>query len=293
MPASARFHGVDFALMSEHTADSTGQEQEASHRVDASGLAEAGSAIAAAEGSVPMHAGPRALPAAPEIAGDLEAMILSIGRAIPPIKLAVALGMITPEAAEEAAAQALPAPDAAGMEPRTDADGEPQGADAAAVATPAKPRRKAKSKSGAPQAVAIIEKAIEILNDQYEKTGRAFRIERVAGGYRFMTLARYASAVASLHQDRESVKLSRPSIETLAIIAYRQPITRAELEAIRGVACGEVLRSLMERRLIAIVGRSEELGRPMLYGTTRHFLDAFGLATLKDLPSAQDLKTAL
>ncbi|MCK6475909.1 MAG: SMC-Scp complex subunit ScpB [Phycisphaerales bacterium] len=118
-------------------------------------------------------------------------------------------------------------------------------------------------------------------------------MERVAGGYRFMTLARHARAVAALRQQRDSTKLSRPAIETLAIIAYRQPITRAELEAIRGVACGEVLKSLMERRLIAIVGRSEELGRPMLYGTTRHFLDAFGLAALKDLPSAQDLKTAL
>ena len=80
---------------------------------------------------------------------------------------------------------------------------------------------------------------------------------------------------------------------TLSIIAYRQPITRAELEAIRGVACGEVVRTLMDRRLVKITGRAEELGRPMLYGTTRQFLDTFGLASVKDLPKPEELADQL
>jgi len=79
-------------------------------------------------------------------------------------------------------------------------------------------------------------------------------------------------------------------LETLAVIAYRQPIVRADIEAIRGVAAGDVLRNLLERHLIKITGRAEEIGRPMLYGTTRFFLEAFGLATLSDLPSAKELK---
>src|SRR5690606_7991210 len=99
-----------------------------------------------------------------------------------------------------------------------------------------------------------------------------------------------ASALAAFHRSRSTGRLSRAAIETLAIIAYRQPITRAELEAIRGVACGEVLRSLLERRMIQIAGRAEEVGRPMLYGTTRQFLDTFGLASLKDLPASGELR---
>ncbi|HBS28541.1 MAG TPA: SMC-Scp complex subunit ScpB [Phycisphaerales bacterium] len=129
---------------------------------------------------------------------------------------------------------------------------------------------------------------IESLNALYERTERAFRIELVAGGYRAVALARFAPVLASLHGQRESHALSRAAVETLAIVAYRQPVTRAELEAIRGVSCGEVLRSLLDKRLIDITGRAEELGRPMLYGTTKRFLESFGLASLKDLPSAQD-----
>lgn len=133
-----------------------------------------------------------------------------------------------------------------------------------------------------------IERAIKDLNGQYEAAGRAFRIESVAGGYRVMTLPEYAPVLAAFHRARAGSRLTKAALETLAIVAYKQPITRAHLEAIRGVACGEVLRSLMERRLVTIQGRAEELGRPILYGTTREFLDAFGLATLKDLPEAPD-----
>ena len=103
-----------------------------------------------------------------------------------------------------------------------------------------------------------------------------------------MTRAEHASVIAAMHRTRASTRLSKPALETLAIIAYRQPITRAELEAIRGVACGEVVRSLMERKMVKITGRAEELGRPMLYGTTRQFLDTFGLSNLKDLPKPEE-----
>jgi len=134
-----------------------------------------------------------------------------------------------------------------------------------------------------------IKAAIETLNATYDKNARAFRIERVAGGYRPLTREEFAPLVSNLYADRQQQKLSQAALETLSIIAYRQPVMRAEIEVIRGVACGEVLRSIMEKRLVKIVGRAEELGRPMLYGTTREFLNIFGLATLDDLPDVQGL----
>jgi segregation and condensation protein B len=138
-----------------------------------------------------------------------------------------------------------------------------------------------------------VEAAISRLNRHYDETGRAFRIEPVSGGYRLMTRPEHAPIIAAMHRARASTRLSRASLETLAIIAYRQPMTRAELESIRGVACGEVLRSLLDRKMIKITGRAEELGRPMLYGTTGQFLDAFGLANIKDLPKPEELADRL
>ncbi|MCC5787614.1 MAG: SMC-Scp complex subunit ScpB [Phycisphaerales bacterium] len=134
-----------------------------------------------------------------------------------------------------------------------------------------------------------VEGVIKDLNARYESAGCAFRIEQVAGGWRVMTLPEYSGVLAAFGRLRTPTRLSRAAVETLAIIAYRQPITRAKLESIRGVACGEVAKTLMERRLVAIVGRAEELGRPMLYGTTKHFLDTFGLASIKDLPATGEL----
>jgi segregation and condensation protein B len=134
-----------------------------------------------------------------------------------------------------------------------------------------------------------IKAAIDSLNSSYDKSNRAFRIERIAGGYRVMTREELAPLVSRLHEQRQQQKLSQAALETLSIIAYRQPVMRAEIEVIRGVACGEVLRGLMERRLVKIVGRAEELGRPMLYGTTKDFLNIFGLANLNDLPEVQGL----
>ncbi len=141
-----------------------------------------------------------------------------------------------------------------------------------------------------PAALREIDEVIASLNDQYAASGRAFRIERVAGGYRMMTLPAYGAVMRRAREVGASGKLSQAALETLAIVAYRQPITRADVETIRGVACGEVLRTLLDRRLIRIAGRAEEVGRPMLYGTTREFLEAFGLASLSDLPQASDLK---
>jgi len=138
-------------------------------------------------------------------------------------------------------------------------------------------------------ATKLIKEAIDSLNESYDKNARAFRIERVAGGYRPLTREEFAPLVSRLHADRQQQKLSQAALETLSIIAYRQPVMRAEIEVIRGVACGEVLRSIMEKRLVKIVGRAEELGRPMLYGTTRDFLNIFGLASLDDLPDVQGL----
>lgn len=134
-----------------------------------------------------------------------------------------------------------------------------------------------------------IAEAIAQLNAQYDEHERAFRIEEISGGYRLMTRPQHAPIVATMHRARATTRLSKPALETLSIIAYRQPITRAELESIRGVACGEVVRTLMDRRMVKITGRAEELGRPMLYGTTRQFLDTFGLASTKDLPKPDEL----
>ena len=143
-----------------------------------------------------------------------------------------------------------------------------------------------------PGPVASIREAIEALNADYEAANRSFRIERVAGGLQVLTLPEYAADIARLKGVRQQSRLSQAALETLAIIAYRQPILRADLESIRGVASGEVLRGLMERRLVRIAGRAEEVGRPMLYGTTREFLEVFGLATLDDLPQAKELRPA-
>ncbi|NOG55114.1 MAG: SMC-Scp complex subunit ScpB [Planctomycetes bacterium] len=136
----------------------------------------------------------------------------------------------------------------------------------------------------------VVEQLVGHLNEQYEESGRSFRIERVAGGYRVMTIPEYAEVVSRFQQGRNASRLSQAALETLAIVAYRQPITRADVESIRGVACGEVIRNLLERRLVKITGRAEEVGRPMLYGTTRQFLETFGLSTLKDLPSDKELR---
>jgi segregation and condensation protein B len=134
-----------------------------------------------------------------------------------------------------------------------------------------------------------IRKAVQDLNQQYRDSGRTFRVEQVAGGYQLLSLPEYGDILKRLHQREADAKLSKAALETLAIIAYKQPILRADIEAIRGVACGETIRSLMEKHLVNIAGRAEEPGRPILYGTTKRFLQLFGLNNLKDLPQSEEL----
>jgi segregation and condensation protein B len=128
------------------------------------------------------------------------------------------------------------------------------------------------------------------LNSAYEHTETPFRVERVAAGYRLFTLPQFVFWLGKLHHREAELKLSPPSMETLTIIAYRQPITRADVEAIRGVQCSEMIRQLMERGLVRIGGEDDSLGHPFLYETTRKFLETFGLRDLEELPLADRLK---
>jgi segregation and condensation protein B len=198
-----------------------------------------------------------------------------------------------PPAASKQSGPALVA-DSACVEAIVFSVGRPVGAERIAVSlgllSDAKAGNPAPTKSQTKSAFAAVEAAIAELNSQYEQTARSFRIESVAGGFRVMTLPKFAPVLTAFHAAQQSHKLSRAAVETLAIVAYKQPITRAQLEAIRGVACGEVLKTLLERRLVTIKGRAEELGRPMLYGTTKQFLDQFGLASTADLPTLTELK---
>lgn len=122
-----------------------------------------------------------------------------------------------------------------------------------------------------------------------EAGGSAVRVEHIAGGFQLLTRAAFGPWVRRLSAGAQRGRLSAAGLETLAIVAYRQPVTRAEIEAIRGVGSEEMLRQLLERDLVAIGGRAEELGRPNVYVTTRRFLAAFGLARLEDLPRIESL----
>ena len=130
------------------------------------------------------------------------------------------------------------------------------------------------------------------LNEQYDAVGRAFRVEQVAGGYQLLTRHKLAPWLRRLAHVPGETRLSAPALETLAVIAYRQPVPRADIEAVRGVNCGEILRQLMDRDLVRIGGRSEELGRPYLYATTKRFLELFGLNHIDELPRGQELRAS-
>ncbi len=134
-----------------------------------------------------------------------------------------------------------------------------------------------------------IKQHIAALNTRYEQQGASFRIEELAGGFQMLTLPMYNEWIAKLLRTRQETRLSQAALETLAVVAYKQPILRADVEALRGVAVGEVLNRLRELNLVKIVGRAEDIGRPLLYGTTKKFLDVFGLASLDDLPKDQEL----
>lgn len=135
-----------------------------------------------------------------------------------------------------------------------------------------------------------VQQLIQILNEGYDRTRSAFRIEQTAAGYVLMTRASLSPWLDRLHNRQAEMKLSAPMMETLTIVAYQQPVTRADVEAIRGVQSAEMIRQLMDRGLVRIGGEDDSLGRPFLYETTRQFLSMFGLRKLEDLPNYESLR---
>jgi segregation and condensation protein B len=131
---------------------------------------------------------------------------------------------------------------------------------------------------------------VKNLRDRYDERGGAFQVAQVAGGFQLLSRREFAQWLRPKCSTERQIRLSPPALETLAVVAYRQPALRAEVEAIRGVACGEILRLLLDRDLLRIAGRSEELGRPLRYGTTKRFLEIFGLCNLNELPWAAELR---
>ena len=138
-----------------------------------------------------------------------------------------------------------------------------------------------------------IRTAIDALKSQYAEAGHAFTITEMAGGFQLVTQPQYSPWLRKFHQDRHQVRLSQAALESLSIIAFKQPITRIQVDSIRGVNSSGVLNTLMELNLIRMVGRSDGIGKPMLFGTTRDFLIHFGLKSLADLPKARELEELL
>lgn len=135
-----------------------------------------------------------------------------------------------------------------------------------------------------------IEKIIDALNKEYVENGRAFEIRKIGGGYRFYTLKKFHSHVQEIFKGRKKARLTRPSLETLSIVAYKQPVSKPEIETIRGVNADGVLHTLLERKLVTISGRGKGPGKPLLFCTTSEFLYYFGLNSLSDLPSLKEIK---
>jgi segregation and condensation protein B len=134
-----------------------------------------------------------------------------------------------------------------------------------------------------------VRKLVDELNQTYEETGRAFRIEAISDGYQIFTLPVYAPFLEKLHARRQLSRLSSKALETLAIVAYRQPITRHEIEEIRGVNVDGVIKTLLTRNLITIVGTANSPGNPFIYKTTRQFLEYFGFKNISELPKLKEL----
>ena len=137
---------------------------------------------------------------------------------------------------------------------------------------------------------ADVERALGSLGDDLSQAGRGIRLVEVAGGYRLVTKQEYAPWIRRLDKAKSAARLTRSALESLAIIAYKQPIVRSEIEEIRGVETSGVLRTLLERKLVRIVGRKEVPGRPIMYGTTKFFLEHFGLNDLSQLPPLREFK---
>jgi len=137
---------------------------------------------------------------------------------------------------------------------------------------------------------ADVKQALERLGSQYAESRRAFELVEIARGYQILTRPAFHGAIQVFKSARSLDKLSASALETLAIVAYKQPLIRADIEAIRGVQCGPVLRGLLDRRLVRVAGRDKRPGSPILYRTTNRFLEHFGLKSLKELPSVEELK---
>jgi len=135
-----------------------------------------------------------------------------------------------------------------------------------------------------------IEKSIDALNLEYTRTDRTFHIVRMGGGYQMVTHQNYAPWVRKLFQGRLKTKLSQAALEALSVIAFRQPVSKPDIESIRGVNCDGVIRTLLERKLITITGRAGGPGKPLLYGTTREFLRHFGVNDISDLPKPREIE---
>jgi len=136
----------------------------------------------------------------------------------------------------------------------------------------------------------VARRLVEELREEYAAAHRGIQIEELAGGYRMLSHRDYAPQVGELQRAERRASLSQAALETLAIIAYKQPIHRADIEAIRGVQVDAVLRGLQDQGLVRVVGRADILGRPFLFGTTKRFLELFGLASLEDLPKVEELQ---
>ena len=138
-----------------------------------------------------------------------------------------------------------------------------------------------------------VDEFVQLLNERYEHSGSSFRIERIGGGYTFLTQKKYHYWLSIFQHENAYRKLSQSAIETLAIVAYRQPITKPEVDQIRGVDSGYILRQLMEKALIEVAGRGDGPGKPLLYKTSRHFLRHFGLNSVQDLPKPREIEEIL
>jgi segregation and condensation protein B len=132
-----------------------------------------------------------------------------------------------------------------------------------------------------------VREAIEELRLEYVNSRRAFRVEDIAGGVQVLTLTRYEPWIRRYLSRARDSRLSPAAFETLAVIAYKQPINKADLEGIRGVQCGPILKTLMDKNLVKVVGREDTLGKPLLYGTTKRFLESFGLSSITGLPQPE------
>jgi segregation and condensation protein B len=152
---------------------------------------------------------------------------------------------------------------------------------------------KSVDKEEALELYSLVENAIEELNQFYEENGVAFRIIKIAKGYQFATRPEFSRYVGFMNTERRQKRLSQAALETLAIIAYKQPITKPEIERIRGVNADYILSTLLEKNLICIKGRAETVGRPLLYGTTDEFLKYFGISDISDLPKPREIEEIL